>query len=255
MPHWSWYGRPWAYRRASTDPFATDLAAAGVAVVVIDLRGTGASTPPPSRRSRYGYADLADDVGAALAYLAARRSGRRLVLLGHSLGGQACALHLARSPESTVDGLALIAVGLPWYRSYPIRRQPGVLAVTQAIRGITAVNGVWPGWGFGGRQARGVIRDWAFTARHGRFPARVVGPEDLAAVRTPVLAVSVEGDQYTPAPTTDRLVALLPAAPVRRVHLTRAGAGTTLDLFGWARTSTPIAGLVATFAAELPRRS
>lgn len=46
-------------------PFATDLTRHGLAVVVADLRGTGASTPRPTRASRYGYAELTDDGGSA----------------------------------------------------------------------------------------------------------------------------------------------------------------------------------------------
>src|SRR5690606_25330474 len=60
---WPAMGVPAGYYR----PFATALGRAGVAVVVAHLRGTGASTPRPSRRSRYGYADLVDDVAAGVA--------------------------------------------------------------------------------------------------------------------------------------------------------------------------------------------
>src|SRR5262245_28718219 len=162
---WPAMGVPARYYR----PLATQLHAQGLTVVVADLRGTGASTPRPSRSSRYGYSDLASDVGAVLASL--KTDGRTVLLLGHSLGGQACALHLALGPSAEeVDGLVLVAVGLPYFRAYHGRRARGVLVLTQWVNAVSAVLRVWPGWGFGGRQARGVIRDWAYTARHGRFP-------------------------------------------------------------------------------------
>lgn len=234
-------------------PFATSLQAAGLAVAVADLRGTGASTPHPSRRSRYGYAELTDDVGAVLAEIAPRRGGRRLLMLGHSLGGQLCLLHLARSPAARdqVDGLALVAVGLPYWRTYQPSRRLTVLSFTQSIHLSAALLRVWPGWTFGGRQARGVIRDWAFTARTGRFP--VLSGVDMeaavGAVDTPVLAVSVERDQYTPAPTLDHLVTKLPAAKVEREHYDGEA-----DHFSWARSPGPIAGRVIDFATGLPAR-
>jgi predicted alpha/beta hydrolase len=226
-------------------PFATALREAGLAVVVVDLRGTGASQPRPSRASRYGYADLADDVGAVLAHLP---PGRRVVLVGHSLGGQACVLHLARSAAPAVAGLALVAVGLPYWRSYQDRRRLIVLPFAEGVRATAAVLRVWPGWGFGGRQSRGVMRDWAYTARTGRFPALsgVDTEAALAAVRVPVLAVSLERDQYTPAPTVDYLVGKLSAAPVQREHYDGG-----VDHFSWARSPTPIASRVATFAATV----
>ncbi|GAB3985053.1 alpha/beta fold hydrolase [Plantactinospora veratri] len=236
-------------------PFAAALRDAGLAVVVADLRGTGASTPAPSRASRYGYAELAGDVGAVLESLKPRLDGRKRILLGHSLGGQAALLHLALEPTTQVDGLALVAVGLPYWRAYPGRRL-AILAGTQFIHGCAATLGSWPGWGFGGRQARGVIRDWAHTARTGRFP-RLDGVDVEAAVRevrAPVLAVSVDHDQYSPHETLDYLCDKLVAAPIRRTRYTLAESGTRLDHFTWVRASAPVAARVAAFAAELPHR-
>jgi predicted alpha/beta hydrolase len=247
---WPAMGVPARYYR----PLVAELAAVGVGSVVVDLRGTGASSPRPSWRSRYGYAELAGDVGAVLHALRPRLDGRTVLLLGHSLGGQACVLHLAlaTSDAPPVAGLVLVAVGLPWYRLYPGARAATVLAFTQGIVGTAAALRMWPGWGFGGRQAYGVMRDWGYTARHGRFP-RMAGADAEAAVatmRTPVLAVSVDHDQFTPAPTTDHLCAKMTAAPVRRVHLTTAEAGARLDHFAWVRASAPIARRVADFAAS-----
>jgi predicted alpha/beta hydrolase len=247
---WPAMGVPARYYR----PLAAQLHAAGLAVIVADLRGTGASTPKPSRSSRYGYGDLAGDVGAVLASL--KTDGRTVLLLGHSLGGQACALHLALAGSSTqthVDGLVLVAVGLPYFRAYNRKRARGVLVMTQGINAASAVLRVWPGWGFGGRQARGVIRDWAYTARHGRFP-RVGGVDVEAAlgrVSTRVLAISVDGDTFTPAPTLDHLVAKLALAPVQREHLTSAELGAAVDHFTWVRASAPIAARVAQVARSV----
>jgi predicted alpha/beta hydrolase len=237
---WPAMGTPARFYRR----FAAKLGEAGLAVVVVDLRGTGSSTPVASRASRYGYADLAGDVGAVLDHLKARLDGRRPYLLGHSLGGQACTLHLGLTGDTDVAGLILVAVGLPYFRAYPGARKWGVLGFTQSISATSAALGVWPGWGFGGRQAHGVIRDWGYTARQGRFP-RLDGVDAeaaLATVRTPVLAISVERDQFTPAGTLDHLCAKLPAAPIERVHL--AG---ELDHFSWARASDPVVARVAAF--------
>lgn len=238
---WPAMGVPAGYYR----PFATALGRAGVAVVVADLRGTGASTPRPSRRSRYGYADLVDDVAAGVATVTPRLAGRRLVLIGHSLGGQLCLLHLARTGGADVAGLALVAVGLPYWRLYR-HRSYGVWAFAQGINLTATVLGYWPGWGFGGRQARGVIRDWAYTARHGRFPpiAGVDPAPALAALTTPVLGISLAPDRYTPPATVDQVLALLPKAPVSREHYPG-------DHFSWARAADgPVAARVAAFARD-----
>jgi predicted alpha/beta hydrolase len=231
-------GVPGGYYRR----FASILVEAGMTVAIADLRGTGESTPAPSRASRYDYDDLADDVGAVLSALAPMTRDKRVVLLGHSLGGQACLIHLART-EQGIDGLILIAVGLPYWRSYG-RRRLGVYAFTQGINAVTQVLRVWPGWGFGGRQARGVIADWAYTGRHGRFPARLGVEEKLGGISLPVLAISVDHDQYIPRGTMDFLVSKLESAKVRREHLTRADVGADIDHFKWARAGGPIAELI-----------
>ncbi|MEV8515571.1 alpha/beta fold hydrolase [Dactylosporangium sp. NPDC051484] len=244
---WPAMGVPARYYRA----FAADLVAAGMAVVVADLRGTGASAPPPSRASAYGLADLTDDVDAVLTHLKPRRAGRRTILVGHSLGGQACALHLAAEPASDVAGLALLAVGVPYWRRYPAGRRLPVLLQTQTLAATAALLRVWPGWGFGGRQARGVIRDWAHTARTGRYPA-LHGTDlesALARVTTPVLAVDMAGDAYTPPDTVSQLLEKLSAAPVTREHY---APGPPIDHFRWAKQGTALARRVADWAASLP---
>jgi predicted alpha/beta hydrolase len=229
-------------------PLAASLRRAGLAVVVADLRGTGASTPPPSRSSGYGYAELADDIGAVQEALKPRLDGRRRLVLGHSLGGQAALLHLALTDESDVDGVVLMAVGLPYWRVYP-RRRYTLLAMTQAIGATGALLRVWPGWGFGGRQAKGVIRDWAYTARTGRYP-RLGGADAEAALRdlrTPVLAISIDHDQYTPHETLDHLCTKLESALLTRERQSIPGA----DHFLWVRQADGIAARVARFAHDL----
>ncbi len=235
--------------------FAHSLNEAGIGVAVADLRGTGASAPRPSRDSRYGYPELADDVDAVLDALAEQRAGRRTVLVGHSLGGQAAVLHLAREAARgrghRVDGIILIAVGLPYWRTYPRLQRLAVLGMTQVVNGVSAALRVWPGWGFGGRQARGVIRDWAYTARHGRFPAQLAAEDGLAAIDLPVLAISVDDDQYTPPQTTDHLVAALPTATVTRDHLTTAEAGVPLDHFKWVKAGSTLAPRISHWLTRL----
>jgi predicted alpha/beta hydrolase len=244
---WPAMGVPARYYR----PFVEQLGRAGLGAVVVDLRGTGSSTPPASRRSRYGYAEIAADVGAVLEELKPRLRARRTLLLGHSLGGQACVLHLALAGTDGVDGLILVAVGLPWFRSYAGARSAAVLGMTQGIAAASGLLGVWPGWGFGGRQARGVIRDWAYTARNGRFPRMgEVDPQPaVAALRTRVLAVSVEHDRYTPATTVDHLCGRMPHADVERLHLT--GPADPAH-FTWVRAPGPLGDRIARFATATP---
>lgn len=66
-----------------------------------------------------------------------------------------------------------------------------------------------------------------------------------------MLAISIDGDTFTPAPTLDHLVAQLPQAPVRRVHLSTAELGTPVDHFTWVRASASIADRVDELARSV----
>src|SRR4051812_22269272 len=65
---WPPMGVPARYYRQ----LAAALRERGLGVVVADLRGTGESSPKPSRASRHGLAELVDDVGAVLAHVRTR---------------------------------------------------------------------------------------------------------------------------------------------------------------------------------------
>jgi predicted alpha/beta hydrolase len=227
--------------------FAAELHAAGFAVLALDLRGNGASTPRPSRKTRYGYADLVDDVAAVCTALTERRAGRPLLLIGHSLGGQIGLLHAANDPAG-IAGVVLVAAGIPYWRAYPGRRRFGVLSMIQSIGSASAVLGVWPGWGFGGRQAGRVMTDWARTCRTGDYRGLPGADEALAGATVPVLAISIEGDGLVPAPVVDHYTGLLRAAPVERAHVTADDLGVASDHFTWTRVSAPIVARIAAFA-------
>lgn len=204
----SYYGR-----------FATSLEEHGFDVHVADLVGNS-------------YGELSDHVGAVLDSFA----GRRIVVLGHSLGGQVAAVHLARS-GAKVDGLVFIAVGIPYWRAYR-HSGLGVLGFTQGINAVSVLLRHWPGWGFGGRQPRGVIRDWAYTGRHGSFPPYLHA--DFASVDVDLLSITVQNDQYTPPGTTGFLVRKLSRARVTKAALTEADAGVPLDHFKWVKAGAAI---------------
>ena len=229
-------------------PFVRSLREQRIRVAALDLRGTGDSQPTPTRGSRYGYAELAGDLGAALDRLAPDSATDRVVLLGHSLGGQLSLLHLAASEDKRVTGLALVAAGLPHWRSYRGWMRYAVWPFAIAIDATASLLGVWPGWGFGGRQSSGVMRDWAYTGRTARLPP-LDGVDVHSALRQleiPVLAVSVDHDQFTPRASVDQLCELVPSAGLEREHYPAASTG-KLDHFRWARTPGPIADRVARF--------
>lgn len=242
-------GIPAGYYR----PFLDAVATAGVHAAAVDL---------PQARGRPvdrflvpgGYTELAEGVVAA----ARVRLDELLpdagptVLLGHSMGGHVTLLHAAHRP-ATLAGMVLLASGTTHWRSFG-RRGPLVLAQTQAVAVVSAVLGYWPGhrFGFGGRQPRSVVRDWARLARTGRLdPAstELDAESALAKVVLPVLAVDVAGDRLAPARSVEDLLAKVPLSDVTRLHHDEHGAGS--GHFRWARQPGSLADTVAGWVSSV----
>ncbi|MEU6083309.1 alpha/beta fold hydrolase [Streptomyces sp. NPDC047108] len=228
------------------DAFGAELAASGFGVVTVDLRGQGDSLPVPRRGHAYGYEDVATQDWPRVIAAARETFGPDLPLyvLGHSLGGQMSLLHLARHPES-VDGMVLVASGSVHYRCYSGLARLKVLLGPMLIALISAVLGYWPGdrLGFGGRQSARLVRDWARTARTGRWRPAGAGVDYeslLPGVRIPVLAISVEGDDLAPPSAVDGLCRKLPSARVERWHTALPARGGSPH-FRWVRDAEGIA--------------
>ena len=206
------------------DPLASALAARGRDVLVTDLRGTGTSSVRPGRDSDFGYVEMVTlDYPALVAAARARFPHRRLVLVGHSLGGQLGALHLAHHPHA-FDALALVASCSIDYRGWPFPDSLRILASTQAAGLVARTLGHFPGHrlGFGGKQPKQMIVDWSAQGRTGRYEpknAPIDFEAGLAHVRVPVLAVSIAGDSLAPPGAVDRLVRKMPRASLTRLHV------------------------------------
>ncbi|MDA8193134.1 MAG: alpha/beta fold hydrolase [Thermaerobacter sp.] len=227
-------GAPVAYYR----PFLQRLQQAGYTVVATDWRGHGRNYPRVSRQSRFGYAQLLEDLHHVASWTHQRYPQAPVYLLGHSLGGQLSLLTLARHPNAA-DGAILVASGSVYFRAYrhPLR----TLLVTQMAALIAQVWGVWPGrrFGFGGTESRGVMRDWAYQARTGFYRPRhaTFNYEDgLRRVPHRILAISVQHDQLAPSTALEHLCHKLPAANITREE----AAGESLDHFSWVKNCQPV---------------
>lgn len=210
------------------------FADAGVHGAVMEQRGHEmAGGRRPGRGYDFGYADLVDDVGSALDALAGAVPEAPAYVLGHSLGGQVASVYAATHPDR-LAGLVLVASGSIHWRLWTWRH----LLLTQGLAGLSQVVGHYPGEkvGFAGREARGVIADWARLARTGRLRfgrPRVDHEDALRRLALPVLSISLAGDTLTPRRAADGLVAKLAGADLTRLHLEPDVDG--IDHFRWAR--------------------
>lgn len=240
------------------EPFARELALQGLCVATGDLRAHGKSSVRASREVRFGYHEMVTrDVKALVAALRADHPERPLFLLGHSLGGQLGALHLAWNGEE-VRGLALVASCSVYYRSYPAAGRLKVLLGSQFVALVAALWGYYPGkrLGFAGNESAGVIGDWARQARTGRY--RLAGADidyesRLAEVEHPLLAITVDGDRLAPPPAVDHLCGKMPRARLTRWHYPQQEAERDgrLDHFRWVRDGAPVARRVKRWVDEV----
>ncbi len=220
------------------DKLISDLAASGLGASVMELRGHETSGGRlPGWRYNFGYADLVDDVAAAVDHLGRISPDSPICLLGHSLGAHVSSVYAAHHAER-VSGLIMVAAGSIHWRLWSVKH----LILTQGVALLAHLIGHHPGTrlGFGGREARGVMADWARFARTGslRFGRpRTDHQQALRRLALPALVVSIEGDSLAPARAVDGLVATMPSLTLTRVHADPSARGLSgTDHFRWVRT-------------------
>ena len=223
-------GVPVAYYRA----LFTAWAAAGRHVVGVELRGMPQSPVADLRRDTFGYAHLVREDLPAVFTDPAVAGAERVVLAGHSLGGQ---LALLSGAAGTVRPDAVVTLGTGTSSPYARR---GRLARAQRAAGVHFVGavtcslGYWPGHrlGFAGRQPRTLMNDWGYEAKHGRYRLRGDRTDyetALGRLAVPALLVDIAGDRMIPRRAVDHLAARLPEG------VGRATVDATPDHFRWAR--------------------
>jgi len=227
-------------------PLAEMLVQHGFGAVTADLRGHGHSSLRASRRVDFGYHEMvAHDMPAVVAATRKYFPHNPIYLLGHSLGGQLSVLYAGRFPGH-VAGIVLIASCSVYFRGWDFPANLAILLGTQSAGILAGLLGYFPGHslGFGGRESMTTIRDWARNARTGNYRASG-GDHDLeaalAAMTTPVLAISLAGDRFAPQRAARYLGDKLKRAAVNYQLLGEAqmpAAG--LDHFRWVAHTGPI---------------
>jgi predicted alpha/beta hydrolase len=220
-------------------PFAHALTRWGCNVAVMELRGNGASALRPSRARDWGYGALMSDTAAAARWLRCRVPALPVAAVGHSLGGHLAILAAALDP-SLVDDIVVLACASPFYDNYAGNRYWQLYLGARLIPLLGWMFGVFPGdrLGFGGRAARGVMRDWLSLALHNRF--RVAGvdadlEDALAGYDGRVLSIRFDRDDLAPARAVAAINNRLGRARITERCLTASDLGCRAGHFDWCR--------------------
>lgn len=231
-------------------PLAQALAASGIASYLHEWRGIGSSDRRAARDCDWGYRQLLlDDIPASLAQLRALHPHGELVLGGHSLGGQLAACMLGLQPA--LAGRAwLVASGSPHASGFPAPIRHGLPLAYHAMPAAAALMGRFPGRAlrFAGNEARGVISDWARTARSGRYVVPRIEQDIEAGMRQAggrALGITLDRDWLAPQASLQVLLDKLPGMQARRMQLDAHALGAPADHFRWMRHPGAIAAALA----------
>jgi predicted alpha/beta hydrolase len=149
------------YRR-----FAAYLAERGIAVVTFDYRGIGGSTTGPVTAGRMAMLDWGTkDAAGVIAWARHTYAPARLVVVGHSAGGQLVGV---APNHHLIDGVLGVGTGSGHWRLWPAPdRYLMALLWYVAVPGATAVLPYFPSRWFGAGEnlPRGIVRQWARWCR------------------------------------------------------------------------------------------
>ncbi|MGY0652351.1 alpha/beta hydrolase family protein [Luteimonas sp. A537] len=226
-------------------PLAEALARHGIAVFVHEWRGHGSSNLRAGRQVDWGYRELLSlDIPDSEDAITAALPGLPRVIGGHSLGGQLGACRLALAP-ATYAALWLAGCGAPYWRAFPLPQRLWLPLAYRVLPWLADRAGSLPGrrLGFGGNEARGLMRDWSATATSGRYAASGLGNLEpaMAAVRVDIRAALFARDWLAPASSLDCLLSKLPRSPSARAVFDDDALGVASDHFAWMKSPARVA--------------
>ncbi|MEM7655568.1 MAG: alpha/beta fold hydrolase [Bacteroidota bacterium] len=228
-------------RASYYDGLANAFHQAGWHVCSADYRGMGKSSVRASRKQDFGYDTLVQDTLEALNTLKSSFPASPLYLLGHSLGGQIGSILAAREPE-LMSGLILAASCLVDPNGWPKGQQFRTRLAVHVFPPLAKLIGYFPGKqvGFGGREAKTLMRDWGHSGRTGRYELAHSDQQDearLAQLKLKTLALTFEGDDFCPAQASQHLYGKFhPDSAITHRHLTsREMDPKGLNHFKWTR--------------------
>ncbi len=203
---------------------ASYLAERGFATVTYDYRDIGKNRQNSARTSQACVSLWGQkDQSAVLAWARARYPQSRLVVLGHSMGGQI----LGFTPYTKdLDGVVLVSAQSTYYRHWTGFARWKMLAFwALAWPGINRTLGYMPGLAFGGEDLPpGCTPEGTRWALRPSFIGDEPGvPENLAQLRCPILAYSFTDDAFhAPKAAVEAFLAMLSAAKVQHRHVAPA---------------------------------
>lgn len=227
-----------AVRRGYYDAYARFLAGRGFWVLTFDYRGIGDSRPKRLSRFRATATQWGEeDLAGAIRWVSDHLQPKKLLAVGHSIGGQILGLTIN---AGKVDAMLAVASQSGYWGHWPSpSRYRMAFNWWVAVPVVSRLWGYLPGY-FGTKEdlPGGVAREWASWCRnpdylHGRGGERL---RSYDRFRGPLLAYSFDDDPYAPRTAVESLLAGYRNARVTHRHLSPADVGApALGHFGFFR--------------------
>ena len=203
----------------------------GWTTVTYDYRGIGESAPPSLRGFTVCMRDWAlIDIPEVIDWVSSEFRPRRLFAVGHSFGGQG--IGLIERPQRITAMVGVSAQSGYWGVQGGAEKYRARFAVTVLIPVLTRLFGYFPWSRFAAGEdlPAGVALEWARWCRDRNY---LLGDETLPlgrydAFAAPILAYSIEDDDWGTAPAVDDMMRAY--RDVTRRHLVPADYG--LDKIG-----------------------
>lgn len=227
-------------KRGYYDRYARFLAEHGFEVLTYDYRGIGGSAEAavhtePCDMRQWGEVDVASMIDAA----ARRYPGKRLLAVGHSVGGQL--FGLADNNERVHAMFAVSAQSGYWKHWRGLPRWGLALLWHVLMPGLVGVLSYFPSRriGFGENLPGGVAREWARWCRHPHYLVDRAGAplrQHFARYRGRIRACVVTDDWMAPRAAVEALMGFFVAAQIEIQSLSPADNGArALGHFGYFR--------------------
>ena len=188
--------------------FAAYLAERGFTVLTFDYRGIGRSLHGSLRSVRAGMRDWAL-LDAAAAFDFIDQSKLKLLVVGHSFGGQAFGL-LPR-PER-IAGALTVGSQSGYWRNWPLLGRAWMWPATHiGLPLVPRLLGYFPGsrLGFGEDLPKEVTIEWARWCRHPKYLVGALGVErEYARFSAPIRLYAISDDRFAPPRAVEALAVL-----------------------------------------------
>ncbi|MBX3191030.1 MAG: alpha/beta fold hydrolase [Labilithrix sp.] len=190
-----------AVRRGFYEPYARYVAANGCAAITFDYRGIGGSLTKPIAEANATIRDWGEkDYPAIIDWAAARFPGRKISIVGHSVGGQLVGV---LDNVDRIDSVCTVAAQNGYFRLYPWRQAIAYGLLWHVMPLVARVLSYFPAkrLKLGEDLPKGVALEWA---RFCRNPLYMIAPDGaplqkgFEAYEGRVLAYSIDDDLRAP---------------------------------------------------------